>query len=808
VCLQDGQPDAEEVEAALRTGDVDINSRNDSFGWTPFLFAANTGNVQVLKLVLEARAQPLVACNNNNTALHVAARAGHLQAVEYILAKRAEVDAQNENGWTPLMLSTINGHEEVACALMNAFADVLVADSEGMTVAMWAARHGFLGITKTLLARGLDLDVRDCAGLTVMDHACEHLELQAAILAMGKLNRRLLEAAIRNDVFAAREALSAGAHVNTVDVDGWSPLLWALKIGSEDAESSHEMLKLLVQHGARYSDMSADCIRMEELELGPGHIAMSDALDSTLATTEQLLSAAKSGDWKMVENTLSAGAWPNIQEDGSLQTPLMWAVINGAPEAAATLVNARALLENRSVLGWTAAHFSVSSKSLETVSALHYLGADYSVPIFAGDFVHHMAARADEDVMVHVLAVGRADPSALNAECDAALQIAARSGCPSALNALLVCGADAEVRDHRERSLLALAVVHGHPSVAGVLLEPLRPLPEVLSEERLEEILMAAREEARGDAMAAAAEACSPLASPVAEGSTSFSQLTSPGEESSGDDDGAEEEDLDSKCGLQTLLIQAHRLNAARGELPKLAPPSRLLEEVDSEGRAPLALAAVCRRPDFVAMLLQRKARIDAIDAEGQTALMLAAAYGDRFSVERLLDAKAKVDLRGKDGKRAFDLAQSSAIRDMLRRNSAECKLPRSCSLPAVATAAGGGARGAAEAADSGGKRRGGGQGPQYRVRVECLPKLLPRENVEAQVRTWLRGRSVFDTFRVDVRCCPITARPLGYAYIDFAKKASAETAREGDRDEIVQGGARIRVFAEPRPADGPRCSG
>merc|ERR1740123_320749 len=405
-CLQEEDPVAvlAGVEELVQDRSNDVNMRDEIFGWTPLLFAANLGITPLFKLLLDARAKVQAVDNEGNTALILAARRGHIEVVAFLIGKKVELDAQNNNGWTALIWAAIWGHGEVTTTLVDAAADINLTDGEGRTACMWAARHGHAGIVKVLLACGINLGLRDQAGLTAMDHAEEHMELRTVITAAEEVNSRLLDAAKRADVNGVAGAIKDCANLDCRDGEGWTPLLWSAMHSAQSG--SLDLVAMLVRHGAK-PELLTDSGELFE-SLGAQHLAVEDALQNILGSNGRMLRAAENADWEQVEEELDIGSWVNVK-DANKRTALMWAARAGSPEAVTMLVEKGANLEDRDDFGWTAVHFAVFSQSVETVSTLFFHGAAFVARTYDGDTALHAAVRGDDGAMVQLLLVAKAD---------------------------------------------------------------------------------------------------------------------------------------------------------------------------------------------------------------------------------------------------------------------------------------------------------------------------------------------------------------------------------------------------------------
>lgn len=119
------------------------------------LAAATRGDVETVKLLLEAGVRADVRDADDATALLLAARAGHGDIVARLLDAQANIDATDRHGMTPLMAAASAGHLDVARALVGAGADLSAHDRMGLTALMWAEKNGHVQIETLLAPKGL-----------------------------------------------------------------------------------------------------------------------------------------------------------------------------------------------------------------------------------------------------------------------------------------------------------------------------------------------------------------------------------------------------------------------------------------------------------------------------------------------------------------------------------------------------------------------------------------------------------------------------------------------------------------------------
>ncbi len=110
-------------------------------GATPFLRAAQSSDLRLMRFLLEHGADPLIPTRDGTTALMVAAGIGWVEGVTYEWSRDANLEA--------------------VTLLLDLGIDVNARNSEGRTALMGAAHKGRNEIVELLVERGADLDARD-----------------------------------------------------------------------------------------------------------------------------------------------------------------------------------------------------------------------------------------------------------------------------------------------------------------------------------------------------------------------------------------------------------------------------------------------------------------------------------------------------------------------------------------------------------------------------------------------------------------------------------------------------------------------
>eukprot|EP00929_Paragymnodinium_shiwhaense_P058707 TRINITY_DN29411_c0_g1_i4.p1 TRINITY_DN29411_c0_g1~~TRINITY_DN29411_c0_g1_i4.p1 ORF type:complete len:581 (-),score=163.58 TRINITY_DN29411_c0_g1_i4:70-1812(-) len=136
-----------------------INEASKNFGVTPLDRAAKTGNLEVAKLLVEAKANLDVKRKDGRSPVHTAAESGHREVCEFLLEMGADVNALTDAGETPLH-----------CAAYN-FCPFGLSSTERVKV------------VQLLLKRGVNAELKDMSGRTALQIAADedYVDFQNAL---------------------------------------------------------------------------------------------------------------------------------------------------------------------------------------------------------------------------------------------------------------------------------------------------------------------------------------------------------------------------------------------------------------------------------------------------------------------------------------------------------------------------------------------------------------------------------------------------------------------------------------------------
>lgn len=151
---------------------------DDARRTTPLHAAAEGGNIEVARFLLEHGAD-LTASSYQGTALHRAAMHGKLGMVKFLIESGGQVnEAAHGGGWTPLdAVASWSDSAEVAEFLIAAGGEVNHRTSaSGTTPLHSAASSGGAKVAEVLLAHGADPAMRDSRSMTALDWALRENE--------------------------------------------------------------------------------------------------------------------------------------------------------------------------------------------------------------------------------------------------------------------------------------------------------------------------------------------------------------------------------------------------------------------------------------------------------------------------------------------------------------------------------------------------------------------------------------------------------------------------------------------------------
>lgn len=197
---------------------------------TPLLWAASSGNIGAVRVLVDHGADLNSSDTNDLGALHCAASHGFIECLEFLLSVKQSkvlVDQLDRLRCTPLFYSVLSGQIDCIEILLEHGAQPNWQDAKGRTAAHFAALKGQLGALKLLESRGANLWLPNKQGDLPLHYAIksgrqqvinwllEHSPYEKAVNAINNLGRAPIHLAImRDNVNLVRYLIDRGANLN------------------------------------------------------------------------------------------------------------------------------------------------------------------------------------------------------------------------------------------------------------------------------------------------------------------------------------------------------------------------------------------------------------------------------------------------------------------------------------------------------------------------------------------------------------------------------------------------------------------
>lgn len=177
------------------------------------LAAAEAGDVEALRRLLDAGTPVDARDGRRRTALLVATHANRVEAARLLIARGADVNAKDDLQDSPFLYAGAEGRLEILRLTLAAGADLRSTNRYGGTALIPAAHHGHVETVRELLQTRIDIDHVNRLGWTAL--------LEAVILGDG--------GAAHTEI--VRLLVARGANARIADAQGVTPLAHAEERG-------------------------------------------------------------------------------------------------------------------------------------------------------------------------------------------------------------------------------------------------------------------------------------------------------------------------------------------------------------------------------------------------------------------------------------------------------------------------------------------------------------------------------------------------------------------------------------------------
>lgn len=131
----------------------------DAEAHTPIFTAAQKNQIEIVRALLAAGANPNIARSSDNCSpLFAAADKGNTECIKLLIEAKANVNAPLKNGATATLYAAKNNHLEALRVLLDAGADLNLRSSDGYSPLMVAVEAGNIECAELLLEHGADIN--------------------------------------------------------------------------------------------------------------------------------------------------------------------------------------------------------------------------------------------------------------------------------------------------------------------------------------------------------------------------------------------------------------------------------------------------------------------------------------------------------------------------------------------------------------------------------------------------------------------------------------------------------------------------
>lgn len=167
------QDNIEQVEKLILSGS-DVNAKDKNWGLTSLQMATSRNNLEIVKLLLNAGANPNLRDESGQTALMMTNENSSIELIQDLLKAGADVNAQDDEGETALMTAAQSANLVIMQELLNAGANVNAQTDNGQTALMMIVERASdksVDAVHLLVSAGANVNARNKDGKTALSVA-------------------------------------------------------------------------------------------------------------------------------------------------------------------------------------------------------------------------------------------------------------------------------------------------------------------------------------------------------------------------------------------------------------------------------------------------------------------------------------------------------------------------------------------------------------------------------------------------------------------------------------------------------------
>lgn len=350
------------VRLLVEDKEFDINYA-DNNGFKPFQASCGSGNVDVMKFLVEKGADTLIRTNIGGVPLVNAIYSDSVAAVEYLFELGCEYDIPNQWNVYPVHYAAYLGNISAMQMLLDRNVDIFKETMRNETPFIWAVVGRRFAMADFLMENGEDINRVISGGVTPI-HSAHKLQPEsidylldkgADLTIVDSTGNTVLHSAVwsRRDEIV-QKLLEHGIDVNAKNNDGETALLNACWLDSLD------VVKVLLEHGAI-------------MEVGK----CSGENGCVSNPKSPLFTCADRGKTDFVELLLNYQADVNLPEANFNRTPLHIAAIRGDVDVLNMLLAAGAEVNAKDIFERTPLYYAKIYHNFNTAEILTSNNAEY-----------------------------------------------------------------------------------------------------------------------------------------------------------------------------------------------------------------------------------------------------------------------------------------------------------------------------------------------------------------------------------------------------------------------------------------------
>jgi len=388
------------AEKLIKIRGIDLDKQDNSHKDTALMYAAYKGYTDIVKLLIENRANLNIQDENGLTALMWAIEKENNEIAKLLInSDNIDLNKQDKNSLTALMWAIEKENNEIAKLLINSDGiDLNKQDKQALTALMWALGKGNNEIAKLLIdSDSIDLDKQDKVGRTVLFYAIyqgnteivklliknrANLNIQdenlqtALIIAIAKRDSQIAKLLINSD----------GIDLNKQDKQALTALMWAAGCGNK------EIVQLLIDEKADLKLQDKDKKTALTWAIKNNQNLIAKLLINKLIEKQEVTELNKTQDaagnttllWLIKTGEINMAAElikiPRIdldkQDNSHKDTALIYAAYKGYTDIVELLIKNRANLNIQDENGLTALMWAAGCGHIEIAKLLIEKGAD------------------------------------------------------------------------------------------------------------------------------------------------------------------------------------------------------------------------------------------------------------------------------------------------------------------------------------------------------------------------------------------------------------------------------------------------